>query len=568
MSGKPQIVVQENLGYHNRTPEEIKQKKNAYRDQSTIMIVPCMDYIPSKVVQNWMSIVSPMNQKFTRIFVMNMEVGAAYSETIEMILAHPELSKWKYIMTLEHDNMPQPDVLLRLLEDIELGYDAVGSLYYTKGVEGRPMCFDDKTEVLTEEGWKFFEDVSFQDKVATLNKDGFVEYHHPLDRQKYLYNGEMIHWKSQRVDLLVTPEHNVYCSKRSNKDKDTGYLPFDLYRASDVEKSSRIKFKRDADWGGEYQEYYHLTETRSFKMNDWIEFLGYYLADGHCVKPKMPHHKSYMVDIRKQEGVVYDTIADCLGRLGFNVRRNKGRIKFSDKEVYDYLKSFGKAPSKYVPRYIHTLSKEQISTFVDAIWLCDGHQKNGVYMAYETISPVLANDMQELLFKIGLVGVIGTRKYWNNAESKEVTKYVISASNSSFEPIMMNGAKRVQYEGLVYDLTVPNHTLYIRRNGRPLWSGNCYGLPLEFPTNFAPFQPAPDSVTQCNGLGMGATLFRMEMFKDTRLPRPLFETIQNKEASFTQDLKFFLEAGKLGYKFACSTRTLTGHYSVQEDMVW
>ena len=138
---KPQIVIADNLGYHNLTPEDIKQKKNAYRDQSTIMIVPCLDKIASKVVQNWMGLMTPMNQKFNRIFAMNMEVGAAYSSTIETILAHPELSKWKYIMTLEHDNLVQPDCLLKLLEDIELGYDAVGSLYYTKGIGGKPMAF-------------------------------------------------------------------------------------------------------------------------------------------------------------------------------------------------------------------------------------------------------------------------------------------------------------------------------------------------------------------------------------------------------------------------------------------
>jgi SpoVK/Ycf46/Vps4 family AAA+-type ATPase len=29
------------------------------------------------------------------------------------------------------------------------------------------------------------------------------------------------------------------------------------------------------------------------------------------------------------------------------------------------------------------------------------------------------------------------------------------------------------YSGTVWDVTVPNHILYVRRNGKPVWSGNC-----------------------------------------------------------------------------------------------
>ena len=33
---------------------------------------------------------------------------------------------------------------------------------------------------------------------------------------------------------------------------------------------------------------------------------------------------------------------------------------------------------------------------------------------------------------------------------------------------------RVPYKGFVYDVTVPpNHTIYVRRNGKAVWSGNC-----------------------------------------------------------------------------------------------
>jgi len=32
----------------------------------------------------------------------------------------------------------------------------------------------------------------------------------------------------------------------------------------------------------------------------------------------------------------------------------------------------------------------------------------------------------------------------------------------------------VPYEGMVYDVTVPNHVFFMRRNGKASWTGNCW----------------------------------------------------------------------------------------------
>lgn len=139
---QPQIIVPDYQGMHNASPDTAKRimREKTYQDLSTIIITPCLQYIPAKVVQNWLGILKPMNQKVIHLFAMNMEVGHAYSETIEMILANPELSKWKFLFCLEHDNMVSPDVLLKMYQDMD-DYDAVGSLYYTKGFGGQPMCY-------------------------------------------------------------------------------------------------------------------------------------------------------------------------------------------------------------------------------------------------------------------------------------------------------------------------------------------------------------------------------------------------------------------------------------------
>jgi hypothetical protein len=148
---KPQIVMQDYSGIHNANMKEQLErldKGKTYQDLSTICICPTRGVIPAKCVQSFMGMMTPMNQKFTRIFMIGMEVGAAYNAAIQSILDNPELSKWKYILTLEEDNMPPPDGLLKLYESIG-DYSVVSGLYWTKGYGmdgnpcGQPMIYGD-----------------------------------------------------------------------------------------------------------------------------------------------------------------------------------------------------------------------------------------------------------------------------------------------------------------------------------------------------------------------------------------------------------------------------------------
>jgi hypothetical protein len=138
-----QIIMEDWQGRHNAS-DYVKRLEEAksYRDLSTICIVPTRGVITARVVQNWMGMMTAMNQKFMRMFMIGMEVGAAYESAISQILAHPDLSTWKYVLTLEEDNLIPPDGLLKLYESID-DYDALGGLYWTKGAGGQPMCYGD-----------------------------------------------------------------------------------------------------------------------------------------------------------------------------------------------------------------------------------------------------------------------------------------------------------------------------------------------------------------------------------------------------------------------------------------
>lgn len=150
MSPEPTIILGAyEGGRHNQDPAASEKRikgGRAYRDLSTVCVIPTRGVIPARAVETWWGLITPMNQAFTRIFVSGMEVGEAYNQAIQTILDHPVISKWKYVLTLEEDNLPPPDGLLKLYENIERYPAGLGGLYWTKGEGGQPMIYGDPAD--------------------------------------------------------------------------------------------------------------------------------------------------------------------------------------------------------------------------------------------------------------------------------------------------------------------------------------------------------------------------------------------------------------------------------------
>jgi hypothetical protein len=98
-------------------------------------------------LSHW-NLIFPPNQPVYRMLCLGMEVGEAYSTAIEQVLAHPDLSTWDYILTIEHDNTPPPDGVLKLLRRMEQHPElsCIGGLYWTKGEGGAPQIWGDPTD--------------------------------------------------------------------------------------------------------------------------------------------------------------------------------------------------------------------------------------------------------------------------------------------------------------------------------------------------------------------------------------------------------------------------------------
>lgn len=144
---RPQIVTQE-VGRHNadlqRTSADIL-RRGVWKKQRVVTIIPAGGMMPTKAALALRNLIFPPNQAMHIIAALGMEVGEAYSQTIDMVLAHPDLSTWEYILTVEHDNIPPSDGVLKLIERMENHKElsCIGGLYWTKGEGGVPQIWGD-----------------------------------------------------------------------------------------------------------------------------------------------------------------------------------------------------------------------------------------------------------------------------------------------------------------------------------------------------------------------------------------------------------------------------------------
>lgn len=134
-------------GYHNDDLAKSTLRiveGGGWKRQRVVVIMPAADVIPTKVAFSHWSLAFPPNQAVHRVLAMGQEVGEAYSNAIAEILAS-QINDWEYLLTIEHDNMPPADGVIRLIKQMEAHpeYSCIGGLYWCKGYDGVPHIWGD-----------------------------------------------------------------------------------------------------------------------------------------------------------------------------------------------------------------------------------------------------------------------------------------------------------------------------------------------------------------------------------------------------------------------------------------
>lgn len=125
-------------------------KGGSWKRQRIVVVLPADAQIHAKVYLSHVNLIFPPNNGVVRLLALGMEVGHAYSEAIEQIVKHPLLKDFEYILTLEHDNMPPQDGVIKLLERMEEHPElsCISGLYFCKGENGPAQIWGDPKDTI------------------------------------------------------------------------------------------------------------------------------------------------------------------------------------------------------------------------------------------------------------------------------------------------------------------------------------------------------------------------------------------------------------------------------------
>jgi flavin-dependent thymidylate synthase len=340
----------------------------------------------------------------------------------------------------------------------------------------RHGCFDDATEVLTAGGWMPWPAISGEEFFATLSPSGRLEYQPALRLVRKEYRGHMLGFKGMSVDLNVTPDHRMLASTlttREGRERPT----FRLQPAHEVFGRAH-RHVATASWEGPCPASLEL-EGEQYPAAPILRLVGFFIGDGN-----LPASNAVCFNLRKPRELAY--LHRVAGEAGLEVRQwGSQRAVILGSGLRNLFARCYEDREKVVPRDLLGLAPELLACLLEGLLESDGSRvvraAGTERQTYSTTSKHLADQVQELALKLGRSasvrphrhrpgdGHFGTKDRWR------VTVYAPRNSSPALGRTRAQAADQMgvdRYDGLIHCVEVPNGTLYVRRNGYPIWSGN------------------------------------------------------------------------------------------------
>jgi very-short-patch-repair endonuclease/intein/homing endonuclease len=368
------------------------------------------------------------------------------------------------------------------------------------GEMGGYSCHDTTTKTLTDSGFKFIDDISENDKIACYNPETQkLEYHNYIAKHIYHYDGKMVKFATDKIDICVTPNHRMFAKQR-------GQDNYSFIEARDIRP--RASFIGAVDgFDGDYISTVKIGEEE-LSIYDYCELVGLYVSEGFIGKNRK-NNASYVLLCQNRDGKARKRIFDISSKL-HNSNRSEvyetdNFVRFRSPDIAQHLKNECgiSAQTKRLPQFIKNLTSECLEIVIDALIAgdgCDRHDANRKTQdrTLYTASYQLAQDFQEIAFKAGYVTSLSKRtargssgkfnkKGYEYINKLDMYSIVISKGFKGRKPTLCSKARKTSkkeitselYNGKVYCFTVPHGLFVTERNGKITIQGNSAQVGIE-----------------------------------------------------------------------------------------
>jgi len=325
---------------------------------------------------------------------------------------------------------------------------------------GVPMiitnCFSMDTKLWTPKGMLNYEEIQEGDEVWSLNNNEELVKTKVLEKVRMPSNGKMIHFKANRVDQLVTPNHRMMVRIPHNRPREYGAIEERL--AETLLNEPRFRIPLTGKWNG--NEY----NPTNFLSVEWLaKILGWYVSEGYtttgngvCFGAGGKEQQQELIKLLQEENL--------------SPYINGRSVRVHNKELSKLGKLFGKrAVDKHLPEFIKEWNPHLLNLFLEAAIAGDG-SRYGTGAAYYTKSKILSWEMCEIAIKAGWSAKISERKTWNPLKTKMGLSYIVRISHQQGTLGKINVTEE-EYNEDVWCIRTETGKVFPYRNGTISLSG-------------------------------------------------------------------------------------------------
>ena len=290
---------------------------------------------------------------------------------------------------------------------------------------------EDKTEFLTENGWKKYNNIDDSEKIASINIDGKLVFDNFLYRFRSNYSGVVYEYESRYTKFSITANHNLLLHYLHRSISNSYSTKLDVDNIENFEYIEVDKFiKSRKNYSNILNLSLHNYNDDEYDLTDEeIKILGGYISDGSLAS------KQIRID-QKENKQLFNFLSDSAYSytaeyIGSYTGEKYHYFRYRNLKLYNFIvKNVGLGSiKKYLSNEFWKFSKRQFLILLEYMLKGDGsHNKKNGHDIYYTSSKKLAIDLHTLCFLNGLSTQIYDVNHKGGFENSSELKYQVFLS--------------------------------------------------------------------------------------------------------------------------------------------